>query len=429
MMLKSTLMFDYASWTKRIPENIIRKLLKYKTRYYFAGGKPGILPTEIFARILVDLGVNQFQKLLNGKEREIVEEYNYGPTSGLDSFKEVLSKFLKEHDRLRVPPENIVITTGSQQSIYALLDSLIDPGDVVLSSNPTYLGFMNVAEKLQAKIVTLPTDEEGVVTDYLEKIYDETVKELGKKPEIIYVIPDSDNPTGTTLPLKRRKALFNFAAENNILVMEDAAYREIQFRKKIPPMKSFDEENKLVAYLRTSSKEAAPFRVAYNVIPEGLIKEVIKAKGYYDLCTTKILQKILEIYYSKYIDLVLPKTVKRYRERCEAMCKSLDESFPEGVRTDPKGGFFVWFRSAKKFNASKLLVEEAIPNDVAYVPGEAFFTTYGYFYNPDINKLERTKPRKNTMRLSFSYMTPEEIREGVKKLGTILTEKIDKYLT
>ncbi len=428
-MVKSSapLVFDLASWTKRIPESAIRKLLRFKVKYYFAGGKPGVLPLDVFSKILVEKGLDDLMNLIDGEERKVIDEFNYGPSSGVDSFRETLSGFLRRSDNLKFTKENILVTTGSQQVIYGLLDTMIDPGDVVLSSNPTYLGFMNVAEKLGAKVVTLPTDENGMVTDYLDECYRKSEKKLGKKPELIYVIPDSDNPTGTTLPWKRRKEIYDFAAENKLLVIEDAAYREIQFKEKIPPIKSLDEQNLFVAYIRTSSKEAAPLRVAYSVLPLNLMREVVKARGYYDLCTSTLTQKLLEIYYSKYIDKVLPGIVKKYEERCRVMAKSIDEFFPNGERSSPRGGFFFWWRSTRKFDATLFVEKEAIPSNVAYVPGEAFFTVYGHFFNPDTRELERTAPRKNTMRLSFSYLPPQDIERGIEVLGKVLKEKMAEY--
>ena len=249
--------------------------------------------------------------------------------------------------------------------------------------------------------------------------------EIKKPPEILYVIADSDNPKGTTLPTKRRKQLFDIAETWNLLIIEDAAYREIQFKnEKLPAIKSFDKENQRVAYLRTTSKEAAPFRVGYSVMPDALREQVVKDKGYLDLCTSSLIQKILNIYYANYFEKTLPEITKIYEKRCKAMCNAIDETFPEGERTNPTGGFFVWWQSKKMFDAKKFLEKVALPNQILYVPGHSFYPIKGYVYNPDTKRIEKSSPSINTMRLGFSYRDERTIEIGVKKLGKLLTEEL-----
>ena len=136
---------------------------------------------------------------------------------------------MKEKDGIEVDPGDLVITSGSQQALYAILDTLIDKGDVIMVSSPAYLGFVMPAVKLGARIVIVPSDREGIIPEYIDEAFEAAVKELGKKPEILYLIPDSNNPTGSTLPEKRRKQVFDICAEKEILIIEDAAYREMQF--------------------------------------------------------------------------------------------------------------------------------------------------------------------------------------------------------
>ena len=423
--------FDFAAWTQFIPESEIRRLLRYNVPYYFAGGKPGAIAIEVFAKILIEIGTEQLEKIKRGPEgkQEIIDEYNYGPTAGIRTFREILAKYLREKDGIPISKEDgwqeVVITTGSQQAIYAILDTLIDPGDAILTPAPVYLGFVTPAEKLGAKVICVPTDLNGIIPEYVEETLQAAEKsdEIKKPPEILYVIADSDNPKGTTLPTKRRKQLYDIAETWNLLIIEDAAYREIQFKnEKLPAIKSFDKENRRVAYLRTTSKEAAPFRVGYSVMPAALREQVIKDKGYLDLCTPTIIQKILALYYSKYMEKSLPEILKTYEKRCKAMCEAIDETFPEGERTNPTGGFFVWWQSKKMFDAKKFLEEVALQNQILYVPGHSFYPIKGYTYNPDTKKIEKSSPAINTMRLGFSYRNAEIIRTGVKKLGQLLTE-------
>ena len=429
MTLKES--FDFASWTQLIPESAIRKLLAYKVPYYYAGGKPGALPLDTLAKLLVETGLEQLVALANGRTEEVIEAYNYGPTGGLETLRRTFAERLRRKDNVVLDKDegwkDVIITTGSQQSLYIILDTLISPGDVILVPKPAYLGFVTPAVKLGANVVTISTDEYGLVPEYVE----DTLKLIEKKklfkkpPEILYVIPDSDNPKGTTLPTKRRKALFDIAEEHNMLIIEDAAYREIQFTETLlPTIKSFDKENRRVAYLRTTSKEAAPFRVGYSVLPKELEEQALKDKGYLDLCTSTIIQIILNEYYTKYIDKVLPKVVNLYKRRCKTMCDAIDETFPPGKRSDPQGGFFIWWESEKKFDTAKFLESIAIPNGIAYVPGAAFYPPIGYQYSSKTRDVTRIEPKANTMRLGFSFRKSDNISVGVRKLGELLTKEL-----
>ncbi|MHA1595146.1 MAG: aminotransferase-like domain-containing protein, partial [Candidatus Baldrarchaeia archaeon] len=420
--------YDFAAWTHLIPESEIRRLLKFQVPYYFAGGKPGVLPLEIFAKILIDLGTGQLVKIARGQGGEVIDEYNYGPTAGIRSFREVLAERLIRKDNIPLGSdgwEKVIITSGSQQALYGVLDVLIDPGDAVITPSPAYLGFLGPAVKLGANVICVPTDQDGIIPEFVEEAIEKAVKSeiFRKPPEVLYVVADSDNPKGTTLPTKRRQQLFDIAERWNIVIIEDAAYREIQFEEeKRPAIKSFDKDNEWVVYVRSTSKEAAPFRIGYTVLPDAIREQLEKAKGYLDLCSSVLVQKILEIYYKNYIDDFLKKAVPIYKRRCKAMRETIDETFPEGERTNPTGGFFIWWESKKPFDAKKFLVEVAAPNGVVYVPGAAFYPIRGYQYNPDTKDFEKIVPKTNTMRLSYSYNTEDDIRIGIAKLGELLTE-------
>jgi 2-aminoadipate transaminase len=418
--------YGLAAWTQFIPESEIRRLLKYDVPYYFGGGKPGALPIKTLAQTLIDLGNEQLEEIRMGNEERVIDDFNYGPTSGKAFLRETLAKRLIEKDGLTLHPENpaddIIITTGSQQALYAIIDTCIDQGDIILTTSPAYLGFLVPAVKLGARIITVPTDLQGAIPEYFEAAIHLCKKELGKTPEMLYVVPDSDNPKGTTVPAKRREALFNLAQEHNLLIVEDGAYREIQFREpREKPIKALDTENRYVAYLRTSSKEAAVLRIGYSVFPPKVGEQINKDKGFLDLCSPTIVQRLLNIYYSRFIDDVLPIALRTYKERAEVMLKAIDETFPAGSRTDPTGGFFVWWESDnKKFDAKKFLEEVALPNDIIYVPGIAFYPLMGMSYAPEKNQLVPVERALNTMRISYSYSTPEIIDVGIRKLGELL---------
>ncbi len=421
--------FDFAAWTKLLPPSEIRALLEYKTKYNFGGGLPGALPIDTLTDILIEIGEENKKDYNDGKHGKAISLWNYGPTGGQEFCLRVLAERLRRVDDINLDKDNgwkdVILTTGSQQALYAILDTIIDPGDVILTPSPAYLGFLAPAFKIGGEIVTIPTDLDGLIPEYVEEAIPLCEKKFGKKPSIIYVVPDSDNPKGTTLPWSRRKALFDIAKSYDILILEDQAYKEIQFSGElIKPIKSLDRDNSQVAYLRTTSKEAAVLRMGYSVLPETLKNEVLKDKGYLDLCSPTILQKLMAIYYEKYIDKVLPDCLKIYKERSIAMLEGIKETFPDGEYSKPNGGFFVWYESAKEFNSKKFLMEKGIPNDVMFVPGAAFYPIKGWSYNNESKTLDNSIAKTNTMRLGYSYNTTEDIEVGIRILGNLLSKEL-----
>ncbi|MHA2093235.1 MAG: hypothetical protein ACW98F_01155, partial [Candidatus Hodarchaeales archaeon] len=189
--------------------------------------------------------------------------------------------------------------------------------------------------------------------------------------------------------------------------------------------KKYDPENKWVAYLRTSSKEAAVLRLGYSILPKEIMIPVIKDKGYLDLCTSSFVQKMLEIYYKHHIDNVLADNLNIYEKRRDAMKKMIDAYFPSnGFSSSPTGGFFFWFQMEKEsFDSGKFMQEKAIPNDVVYVPGKAFYPIKGYSINAGDSQLHGNRIKTNGMRISFSFVSSQMILEGMEILGKLLQKE------
>ena len=394
-------------------------------KYYFGGGKPGIMPTDIFADIMIDIS-NRYKE----DSKLALDDFNYGPTGGQPWFRKTLAKRLSSVRKIPIGEDEwdlVTITNGSQQALYAILDTLIDPGDVIITPSPAYLGFLVPAVKLGARVLTVDTDNDGIIPEQVEQAIHLSKIKFGKVPDLLYVVPDSDNPKGTTLPMSRRQALFDICENHNILLLEDSADAEIQFKNNLKAIKTLDKENNRVAYLGTSSKEAAVLRVGYSVMPENVREQVLKDKGYLDLCTATLVQRILDEYYSKYIDEAMKVSVPQYKKRYEAMAKAMDEFFPPGARTDPTGGFFIWWKSEDpNFNSSEFMERVAIPNDLLYVPGGPFYPIVGHRLTEDGNDIIPSVPEDDTMRLGFSYATSEVIAEGIEKLGKLMTKELGK---
>jgi len=417
-----------ASWTKNIPESEIRRLLKNKTKYYLAGGLPGNLPVEVFPKILEELA-----EYYKEDSKRVINEWNYGPTAGLPSLRKVLAERMKRRDNLDFLSgaedwEKVLITTGSQQAAYLSLDILTNPGDIIITPSPAYLGFVTTVVKLGGHVVTAPTDGEGLIPESVEETVKKAEQQFGRKVKILYVVSDSDNPKGTTLPVKRREELFNLAEQYDFMIVEDEAYKEIQFGQRLPPIKSLDKENKRVIYISSTSKEAAPIRLGYSIMPPLLSEEAEKSKGYIDLCTPTLTQRIAEIYYAKYIDQYLPKIVQKYKEQKGAAYKVVKELSPEGEFTNPSGGFFIWWQAEGKkaytFDMGKFNQEVLLPNDVLVVPGGAFYPPTGHSFNDETREIEPLKPIIGGMRIGYSLLKKEDIEEGVRRLFTLLQEHI-----
>ncbi|MHA1969378.1 MAG: aminotransferase-like domain-containing protein [Candidatus Hodarchaeales archaeon] len=423
--LSHTHSIQYADWVNRTTESEIRRLLRFSPRYYFAGGQPGIVPIQAFHEIIERI-VNQEKELIKANNHSMISNYLYGKTEGNSRLRGILANRLESHDGLDgVTSSMVTITTGSQQMIYSLCDSLLNPGDIILTARPTYLGFVHPAEKLGGNIITIPSDDQGIIPEFIPRAFKACYKKFRKTPKFLYCVPYSDNPKGTTLTTQRKNTIFDYSIDLDFLIIEDAAYKEIQFNsEKYFPIKQLDKDNERVAYLSTTTKEAAAFRIGYSVLPSGIRDAVIKAKGFYDLCSSEWVQAILAIYYEEYIDKLLPEIRLAYKKQRNSMVNAIKKNLP-GHNTQPTGGFFVWFETNERsFNSSKF-IESSIKNDVMYVPGAAFYPKFGHDLKND-GSLMPSKPKFNCMRLGYSLLEPNEITIGIKHLGSLLDTHLRK---
>ncbi|MHA2497125.1 MAG: aminotransferase-like domain-containing protein [Candidatus Hodarchaeales archaeon] len=424
-----TTSFPLADWTQRIPESEIRRILRYEPKFYFGGGKPGALPLEAFREILERI-TNEFKKAPSIGSHFLLD---YGKTEGLPGLCKVLADRLRTKDGIPLDPEDgwkdVVITSGSQQTLYALLDVFIRPKDLILVTRPSYLGFVTPAAKLGADLVSLPTDENGILPEAVEAACRLCERDLGRTPKMLYVVPFSDNPKGTTLPDSRKRALFNLAEQWDFLIAEDVAYKEIRFGSELSPLhpiKELDPDNNRVAYLSTTTKEAACLRLGYSVYPKGIRDEIIKAKGYLDLCSPSLTQEVARLYYAEYIDNWLPRVRNVYAERNKAMLEAVDSFLPPGKHTRPNGGFFVWYEVPNEaFDTQKFL--DKIIREVQFVPGIAFYPLNGYSVDDSCSKLGPRVAQPNTMRLGYSLAAPDTIRQGMEYLGQLLEQELARY--
>ena len=376
----------------RSPVREIFKRVDLNAIYSFAGGYPSAdtFPLqdikELSALVLDKYGAKALQ---------------YGATQGVPELRQVLS------DRYGVPVERIQITTSSQQGIDVCTRILADPGDVILTSDPSYLGALQSFHSYRADIVGVPHlgDLAALRSVYVETI--EGLRKAGKRIKFLYMIPDFQNPSGETLTLAERKMLLELAETYDFLVVEDCPYRELRYEgEPVPTMYSLAPDR--VLHLGSFSKIFAPgFRLGWIFGAPQLLDQIYVCKQSLDLCPPIFDQYLAaEFMGTGRLDANLAKSKELYRSKRDLLLQMLAETMPEGVSwTHPEGGLFLFLTLPEGFD-SVAFYDRALDAGVAYVAGSFFHTKGGC----------------NTMRLNFSFMTHDRIREGIRLLASLLHE-------
>ncbi len=371
----------------------IREILKTTERpeiISFAGGLPApeLFPVDDVRvsaeRVLAEIGPRALQ---------------YGITDGVPALRDFLAAEMALRG-VACTADDILITTGSQQSLDLLGKIFLDPGDIVLTENPTYLAAVQSFQCFEARFQPVPTDDYGIIPEAVDEL-------AGRLPiRFLYVIPNFQNPTGRTLSADRRRALYEVAVRRGLTIVEDDPYGKLRYRgDAVPPIKSFDTTGSVI-YLSTFSKIVAPgFRTGWAVAPRPIREKLIIAKQAADLHTSSLDQLILERYMRDFDNTShVEKVRKAYGERYALMESCLAAAMPEGYTwTKPDGGMFLWVTGPGHIDTTALLVK-ALERNVAFVPGEDFF--------PDHDG-------SNCMRLNFSNAQPAMIREGVDRLARL----------
>jgi DNA-binding transcriptional MocR family regulator len=379
----------------------IREILKVTQRpevISFAGGLPAseLLPApamaEIARQVLLEDGVRALQ---------------YAPTEGLPVLREIIARRLREQSNMRAAPENVLVVSGSQQALDLTGKIFLDEGDAILCESPTYLGAINAFRAYQPRFVEIETDDNGMIPKDLERRLVET-----DRVKFVYVVPDFQNPSGRRWSLERRQILVDLATRFGVPVVEDSPYAELCFEgAPLASAASFDDTG-IVMCLGTFSKLLAPgMRLGWVAAETSLIQKFVLAKQGADLHTSSLNQLLAARFisdhdFSGHIEQI--RTV--YRSRRNAMVDAIEKFFPPDIRfTRPSGGLFLWVELPEGLDSRKLL-ELSLKEDVAFVPGGAFFANGGH---------------ENTMRLNFSAMPEDRITEGIRRLGRVLAEVLE----
>lgn len=295
--------------------------------------------------------------------------------------------------------DDILVTTGSQQALSLLATALLEPGDVVLVESPCYLAALQVFAFAGARVVAVPGDGDGVDPDALEELV------VRERPKLLYTVPTFQNPTGRTMPADRRAAVAAVAARRGLWIVEDDPYGELRFEgERVPWIASYEEAADRTVLLGSFSKVMAPgLRLGWLRAPRELRRACVVAKQAADLHTPTLNQLAAARYLAdRDLDAHVARVASVYRERRDAMLAGLPEALPEGSAwARPEGGMFLWVRLPEPYDTTALL-PRVVRHDVAYVPGAPF-----YAGDPD----------RSTLRLCFVTQTPQEIGEGLRRLG------------
>ncbi len=392
----------YARRSKNITSSQIRELLKITQRpgmISFAGGLPApeVFPIERFEEAC--------HKVLT---QQAASALQYGATEGYEPLRELIAGNMARYG-IKAKVENVLITSGSQQALDLIGKLFINAGDRVLVEAPTYLGALQAFNVYGAEYVSVPVDEDGLRTDLVEK-------PLRSGPKFMYILPNFQNPAGTTLSEGRRHQLVLLADKYGIPIVEDDPYGQLRYEgEHLSPLVVLDRENLRrdsgysignVIYLSTFSKTLAPgLRLGWIVAPPEIIGKLAQLKQGADLHTSTFTQFVAyEVARDGFLDKHVKLIRQVYRERRDMMLEALRENFPPTVTwTHPHGGLFLWVTLPEGLDMQAIF-QSAIEHSVAFVPGNSFYAN-----NP--------QEGCRHMRLNFSNAAPEQIREGIGRLA------------
>lgn len=395
--------FDsYAARAHAMRASEIRALFSVANRpevVSLAGGMPyiGGLPLEEIA---------EMQRRLVMEQGEVALQYGSG--QGDEGLREHITQVMAL-EGINAHPDDVVVTTGSQQALDLVTKIFIDPGDVIVAEAPSYVGALGVFRAHEADVVHVEMDQDGLVPAELEATLARLAAE-GRRVKFLYTVPNFHNPGGVTLSLERRPQVLDICRRYGVLVLEDNPYGLLGFDSEpLPALRSMSEEG--VIYLGSFSKTFAPgYRVGWAVAPHAVREKLVLASESAILCPSNASQLAIRTYL-EHADWQgqIKKFREQYRERRDAMISALEEHIPEASWNVPEGGFYVWLTLPEGLDAKSML-PRAVTARVAYVPGTAFY-------------YDGSGARH--MRLSYCYPTPERIREGVRRLAGVIEAELE----
>ncbi|MDO4969012.1 MAG: PLP-dependent aminotransferase family protein [Comamonadaceae bacterium] len=395
---------DFAQRLDNVETSAIRELFKLL-------GKPGIIS---FAGGFPDSAMFDVDGITQSSQKALQENagmaLQYGATEGFGPLREQLAAFMATKGAKDVAPEQLIVTTGSQQALDLLGKCMVSPGDKVIVEGPTFLATIQCFRLYGAEVISAPVDGNGVIVEELEKLIAE------HQPKLVYLIPTFGNPSGATLSLERRKRVLELAVKYQTLVVEDDPYGDLYF--DAPPPASLlalspevPGSREWLAHCGSLSKVLSPgLRIGWLIANPELLAKAVMCKQFSDAHTSTFAQATAAQYLQAgHMPATLAKVRKVYASRAKAMMDALRSELGDAVEfTEPQGGLFLWVRltgKGGKLADANELAKRAIEQGVAFVPGAPFFSQ-----NPDVS----------TLRLSFATADEDKIREGVARLAKAL---------
>jgi len=395
----------FSQTVQHIRSSEIRDLMKLATRpdiISFAGGMPN---NDLFPVAEVD-------EIILNMEPDIKKvAFQYGPTSGYPPLLETLKQYLKNKG-LPVDTHRLMITTGSLQAINILGMEFIDPGDLVLTENPSFIGGIAVFKAFQANIKGIPLQHDGIDLEALEQILET------EQPKLLYIIPNFHNPAGIIYSMEKRKKLLELVKDKDILLLEDDAYNELYFSEKArqltKPLMTMNHDGVTMVYTGSFSKILGPgFRLGWMLAPPDIYEKAQIIKQGIDACSPNFTQVIANEFMKKgYLEQYLNKIRKEYAERKQLMQKALKKYMPETVTwTEPQGGFYFWLKLPQHMNATEIL-KESVEKGAVFVTGKTF--------DPEAK-------HNNYIRLAFSNMNKKDIDKGIQIISDAIKNNMHVY--
>jgi 2-aminoadipate transaminase len=398
----------FAGRTRVMRSSAMRDLMEITARpevISLAGGLPdtSTFPPESFAA--------QMTRIAHHSSAEALQ---YGPTEGFQRTKDVIREVMSV-EGMWPDGEDVIVTTGGQQALDLIAKTLIDPGDVVIAEGPTYPGAVPVFCSYEADTRQVPIDADGMRIDALEQLLDELERQ-GRRPKLIYTVPTFQNPGGVTMSLPRRRRLVELARQRELLLLEDNPYGMLRYEGEALPSLYALDGGDYALYAGTFSKILSPgIRIGWLCAPPPIMEKVALGKQAADLCTSTLSQYFVGEFFGEGRWQAYVGDVSRiYRRRRDAMLEALERFFPdEASWSRPAGGLFIWVTLPDYIDTTDLLAK-ALGENVAFVPGEAAFLD---------------GRGKSSMRLNFSARSEDEIREGVRRIGRVVSAQVELYRT
>jgi 2-aminoadipate transaminase len=398
----------FARRTQEMKSSAMRDLMAITARpevISLAGGLPDTtcFPSEDVAELMSRVAADASARALQ-----------YGPTDGMDELKDCIVQVMAE-EGMDVGADELLITTGGQQVIDLVCKTLIDPGDVIVAEGPTYPGAVPTFGAYQADVVQIELDADGMRVDLLEDTLDR-LEAAGRTPKFVYTVPTFQNPAGVTMSLERRRHLVRIAKQRELFVLEDNPYGLLRYEgEPLPPLYALDG-GEFVIYLGTFSKILSPgLRLGWTAAPRPVLEKLNLGKQGVDLCSSTFSQFfVVEYFRRRDWRRLLGSFRDVYRQRRDVLLEALEEHLPaEAEWTRPGGGLFIWATLPSYIDTTDLLAR-ALREHVAFVPGRAAYLD---------------GRGGSSMRLNFSGVSEDDLREGVRRIGKVVNEQVRLYST